>query len=153
MSALPSDPGTGAPDVVPLTVIGVGGALISASIRPAGDAVPVVLVHGFGSSGKANWSATGWLAAFARAGRTTVTVDVRGHGLSAKPHEVAAYALPTVLSDLKLVLAALPSELAPGPEVDLVGYSMGGRLVGELVAAATDAPAYAERVPWDVGLP
>ncbi len=115
--------------------------------------MPVVLVHGFGSNGKANWSATGWLTALARAGISTVTVDVRGHGLSAKPHEVSAYSLPTVLTDLRNVLAALPSALGPVPQVDLIGYSMGGRLVGELVAAATDSPAYAERAPWEAGLP
>ena len=112
-----------------------------------------MLVHGFGSSGKANWSATGWLAGLARAGITTVTVDVRGHGLSDKPHEVGAYSLPTVIADLRNVLAALPSVLGPFPAVDLIGYSMGGRLIGELVAASTDSPAYAERTPWEVGLP
>ena len=138
---------------VQLRVTGVDGVSVSVHIRPAGSPVPVMLVHGFGSSGKANWSATGWLAGLARAGITTVTVDVRGHGLSEKPHEMAAYSLPTVIADLRNVLAALPAELGPLPEIDLVGYSMGGRLVGELVAASTDSPAYAERAPWEVGLP
>ena len=152
MSASSSDPRTGTADI-PLNVAGAGGAAISARIRPGYGAVPVVLVHGFGSNGKANWSATGWLRALARAGITTVTVDVRGHGLSSTPHEVAAYTLPTVLTDLKNVLAALPSELGPLSEVDLIGYSMGGRLVGELAAAATESPAYADRATWDAGLP
>lgn len=146
--------GTGsASDTVLLDVAGAGGASISVRIRPVGNAVPAVLVHGFGSSGKANWSATGWLADLAQAGITSVTLDVRGHGLSAKPHDSAAYSLPIVLNDLKRVLAALPSVLGPLLAVDLIGYSMGGRLVGELVAAAADSPAYAERVPWEVGLP
>jgi pimeloyl-ACP methyl ester carboxylesterase len=150
MPASPCDPRA---DVVPLTVTGAGGASISVRVQPGESAVPVVLVHGFGSNGKANWSATGWLRALARAGFTTVTVDVRGHGLSSTPHDVAAYTLPTVLTDLKNVLTALPSALGPVPEIDLIGYSMGGRLVGELVAAARDSPAHAGRMPWEAGLP
>lgn len=138
------------PSVLPLEVAGFGGALISAVIRPAAGAVPVVLVHGFGSSGRDNWLATGWLAQLERAGRTTVTVDVRGHGLSAKPHRARDYRLDIVLDDLCAVLAALPSVLGPVPVVDLVGYSMGGRLIGELVAAATGVPG---AHPWPIGLP
>ncbi len=140
-------------DVVGLDVSGADGVSISVRIRRAGGAVPVLLVHGFGSSAKANWSATGWLAGLARAGITTVTVDIRGHGLSSKPHMVDAYSLSAVLTDLRNVLAALPDQLGPIPQIDLIGYSMGGRLVGELVAAATDSPAHAERAPWEVGLP
>ncbi len=159
MSGTPSDPVRGAsraPAVIGLEVRGVGGVSISVRIRPAVGLVglvPVLLVHGFGSSAKANWSATGWLAGLARSGITTITVDIRGHGLSAKPHEMAAYSLPIVIADLRNVLAALPAELGPLLEIDLIGYSMGGRLVGELVAASTDSPAYAERAPWEAGLP
>ncbi|MET3805360.1 pimeloyl-ACP methyl ester carboxylesterase [Nakamurella sp. UYEF19] len=140
------------PDSIALEVTGADGAAISVRIRPAGGP-PVLLVHGFGSSGNANWSATGWLRGLERAGITSVTVDLRGHGLSTKPHDPAAYSLPIVLTDLHLVLAALPARLGPTPQIDLVGYSMGSRLVGELVAAATGSVTGLERPAWSAGLP
>ncbi|WP_196073065.1 alpha/beta fold hydrolase [Nakamurella alba] len=90
---------------------------------------PVLLVHGFGSGGAANWERTGWLRTLGRAGITAIAVDLRGHGGSDRPHDPARYRLDTLLADLRAVAAALP-ELA-GP-VDLVGYSLGGRLVCEL---------------------
>lgn len=112
-----------------------------------------MLVHGFGSSGDANWSATGWLRSLHRAGLTSITVDLRGHGRSAKPHDPAAYRLSILLADLHLVLAALPAVLGPMRQVDLVGYSMGGRLVGELAAAATGSSTGLDRPAWGPGLP
>lgn len=113
----------------------------------------MLLVHGFGSSGRANWSATGWLRDAGRAGIATATVDLRGHGLSAKPHDAAAYSRSIVLQDLQHVLAALPAVLGPLPAIDLVGYSMGGRLVAELVASSTRSPDHPSRVVWDEELP
>ena len=97
-----------------VSVSGFGGAAISVRIRPAGSRVPVLLVHGFGSNGQANWSATGWTKGLEKAGLTTVTVDLRGHGSSAKPHDSALYTLPILLADLRLVLAALPTGIVPG---------------------------------------
>jgi pimeloyl-ACP methyl ester carboxylesterase len=60
----------------------------------------------------------------ADAGRTTIAVDLLGHGDADKPHDPEAYA------DLEaLVLAALPSE-----PVDAIGYSLGGRTVLSLAS-------------------
>lgn len=157
MTAPPPETGRATPglaaNVVLLTVAGFDGAAISVQVRPTGGAVPVLLVHGFGSNGTANWSATGWLAGLERAGIATVTVDLRGHGLSAKPLDSRRYSLPIVVQDLWNVLAALPRVLGPVRSVDLVGYSMGGRVVGEVVAAAADSPHYRERAPWPPGVP
>ncbi len=136
-----------------LEVAGFGGVPISVRIGHAPGLVPALLVHGFGSSGKANWSATGWLADLRRAGITTVTVDLRGHGLSGKPHESAAYSLSIVLSDLRRVLAELPAVLGSVPSIDLIGYSMGGRLVGELAAAAVSGDHRTAGAQWAAGLP
>ncbi|SDO35475.1 Lysophospholipase, alpha-beta hydrolase superfamily [Nakamurella panacisegetis] len=145
-----TQPNHSEPDGAALAVTGDGGAAVSVRIGPIGQGAPVLLIHGFGSSARANWVATGWLAQLARAGRTAVTVDIRGHGLSARSHHAQDYSLPIVLRDLVAVLEALPAVLGPVPTVDLIGYSMGGRLAGELIAAAAGAPG---AQPWPDGLP
>lgn len=144
---------TPGPDVIPLEVRGAGDVPIAAWIRPGTAPVPVVLVHGFGSSGSANWSATGWLGSLQRAGLTSVTVDLRGHGLSGKPHEPSAYQLRYLLTDVHRVMAALPQALGPVPAIDLVGYSMGGRVVAELIAAASGSGLGTDVRARDAGLP
>lgn len=139
-----------------LTVPGDLGVPLSVVVRPGAPeraSVPVLLVHGFGASGRSNWAGTGWLAGLQRAGIPTVTVDLRGSGRSGKPLLSNAYSLSILLSDLRAVLAAVPAVLGPLPVVDLIGYSLGGRLVGELVAAAVRSPAYPERAPWPAVLP
>ena len=128
-----------------LEVSGVEGVPLAVKVRPAPGRVPAVLVHGFGSSARGNWAATGWVRTLRRAGVPTVTVDLRGHGESGKPHEMDRYSIPILMADLRRVLAALPSVLGPMPEVDLVGYSMGARLVAELVRADRADPAGSAR--------
>jgi pimeloyl-ACP methyl ester carboxylesterase len=141
------------PDSLPLQVAGFDEVPIAVRIRPGTSRVPVLLVHGFGSSSQANWSATGWLGTLQRAGLTSVTVDVRGHGLSGKPHDAGAYRLGYLLTDLRRVIAALPEVLGPLPAIDLVGYSMGGRLVAELIATAPDSGLGADLRRGDRGIP
>jgi pimeloyl-ACP methyl ester carboxylesterase len=80
---------------------------------------PVVLLHGFATSSARTWWETGWLDLLADAGRTTVPIDILGHGKADKPHDPAAYA------DLEGYVA---ERLPPGP-VDAVGFSMGARLL------------------------
>ena len=141
--------------VVALVVPGDGGVPLAVDIRaagpePAAGVPPVLLVHGFGASARSNWAGTGWLSGLHRAGLTTVTVDLRGHGRSGKPLHGSRYRLAVLLADLRAVLAALPAVLGPVPIIDLVGYSLGGRLVGESVAEAGNFPG---RAPWPAGLP
>ncbi len=144
-------------DDVVLTVPGDLGVPLSVSVRlPAPGSrgcVPVLLVHGFGASGRSNWAGTGWLAGLHRAGIPTVTVDLRGSGRSGKPVVSSAYSLPILLADLRAVLAVVPDVLGPLPLLDVIGYSLGGRLVGELVVAAGRSPAQRDRPPWPDGLP
>jgi pimeloyl-ACP methyl ester carboxylesterase len=141
------------PEIVSLEVPGYQDVPIAVRIRPGDAAVPVLLVHGFGSNGRANWSATGWLDNLERAGLTSVTVDLRGHGLSGRPHEPEAYRLPILVADLRCAIGALAEVLGPVPRIDLVGYSMGGRMVAELIATATGSGLGADLRPWGPQLP
>lgn len=79
----------------------------------------LVLLHGFTGS-TANWAHQ--QAVFAAHYRTIV-VDLLGHGQTEAPADPARYSMEQSASDL----AGLLTTIAPGP-VNLLGYSMGGRL-------------------------
>ncbi|MEO8906448.1 MAG: alpha/beta fold hydrolase [Microbacteriaceae bacterium] len=111
-------------------------------MRPSGETIaycrypgeaPVLLVHGFGSNSSDTWDATGWLRTLADAGRGAVTVDLRGHGASSKPHDVAAYRPSVLADDLVAVLDAEGLDA-----VDVMGYSMGSQISRALVAGAPE---------------
>lgn len=87
----------------------------NASGRP-----PVVLQHGFASSGAQNWMAAGLVDALVAEGRQVIVVDARGHGESDKPHDSASYGESRMARDLVELFDSLDLT-----EVDLVGYSMG----------------------------
>lgn len=83
------------------------------------DCPPLVLLHGFTGS-STNWRAL--QRAFAHT-RPTIAIDILGHGQTGAPDDPTRYAMEQSAHDL----IALLDTVAPGP-VDLLGYSMGGRL-------------------------
>ena len=87
-----------------------------------GEGEPLVLVHGFASSIKGNWSDTGWIKALAPI-RRVVALDCRGHGLSGKPHDADAYGGDKMVNDVILLMDHLGIA-----EADLFGYSMGSAI-------------------------
>ena len=91
------------------------------------DAVgpPVVLVHGFASSGVRTWGESGWLDLLADTGRQVVAIDLLGHGAADKPHDPQAYAQLE-----EQALAEFPDE-----PVDAIGFSLGARTLLVLAAA------------------
>ncbi|MFG6445893.1 alpha/beta fold hydrolase [Microbacterium sp. P06] len=104
----------------------------------AAAATPAVLaVHGFGSSARDNWVNTGWVRDLQAAGFRVLAVDQRGHGASDKPHDSAAYAMPTLVADLLTVLDTYLLD-----SVQYVGYSLGARVGWEL---AVTYPHHVER--------
>jgi pimeloyl-ACP methyl ester carboxylesterase len=84
------------------------------------DAPPVVLQHGFAADTNANWMGPGVVTALRAAGLTVISLDARGHGRSAKPHDSASYGEDTMARDVQVLLDELGLD-----EVSLVGYSMG----------------------------
>jgi pimeloyl-ACP methyl ester carboxylesterase len=87
------------------------------------DARPVLLVHGFASSGLLNWRNSGWVRDLLRADYRVIAIDQRGHGESDKPHSPDAYTIDLLLADVEHVLDTFMLD-----EVDYVGYSLGARV-------------------------
>ena len=114
-----------------------------------GEGPPLVLQHGF-TGNLTRWYLHGYVDAL-RPHYRLILVDARGHGVSDKPHDPAAYALPLRIGDVVSVLDALSLERA-----HFWGYSMGGWIgfgmakyarqrVGALVIGG--AHPYEQRLP------
>ena len=88
------------------------------SYRRIGSGPPLVLIHGWSANGD-EWSEVGWPDALP--GRTLLIPDLRGHGLSAKPRDPAAYTMEAFAADIVALLNAVDA-----PAADVFGYSMGG---------------------------
>ncbi|MFI9511188.1 alpha/beta fold hydrolase [Nocardia sp. NPDC052566] len=97
--------------------------------------LPVVLQHGVVADTNANWMSTGVVTALHAAGHTVVSLDARGHGRSAKPHDAARYSWEFMARDVRALYDELGFE-----RVVQVGYSMGG-VISLLVAAADERVA------------
>lgn len=91
---------------------------------------PVLLIHGFASNIQTNWISTGWVETLKRAGHRVVAIDNRGHGLSAKLYDQAAYGAPVMAEDARHLLDHLSI-----PEAHVMGFSMGARISAFLTLA------------------
>lgn len=88
-------------------------------VETAGSGEPLLLLHGFSGSG-ANWAEQS--SALVERFRV-VTPDLLGHGQTDAPADPARYRMEAAAADVIAICDAL--EL---PTIDLLGYSMGGRL-------------------------
>ncbi len=123
---------------------------VELAYRQLGEGRPLVLVHGFSSDGR-QWIDHGLAAAFAAPGHRVIMPDLRGHGASARPHEPSAYP-PDVLADDGLAVVSALGLRDNG--YDLVGYSLGGRVVLRmLVRGARPARAVVAGQGFDVTQP
>lgn len=114
-----ADPGLTEPAERIVEVRGVG-----LFVRSRGAGLPVLLVHGLGSSGR-DWEPQ--IDALVAAGRRVVVPDLRAHGRSGRPGP--PYGPELLADDLGELVAGL--DLGP---VDVVGISLGGMVALELAA-------------------
>lgn len=89
----------------------------------------VVLLHGFAADTNINYVRPGIFDALLDAGNRVVAMDFRGHGLSAKPHGLDAYAHGALTRDVQALFDHCRLD-----RVALVGYSMGAGIALHLGA-------------------
>jgi pimeloyl-ACP methyl ester carboxylesterase len=92
-----------------------------------GEGEPVVLVHGFAVNADLNWRRQGIIDALVEEFQV-IAVDLRGHGLSGKPHGAEEYGVE-MAEDIVRLLDHLKIEKA-----HVAGYSLGGFLTLNLAA-------------------
>jgi pimeloyl-ACP methyl ester carboxylesterase len=102
----------------------------SGSIDPGANGIgaPIVMVHGSALS-QVIWRGFGYVRTLG-ADHQIITLDLRGHGRSDKPHEASAYAMELFVADVLAVLDELGVDRA-----HYLGYSLGGRVGFSLAAA------------------
>ncbi len=84
-----------------------------------GQGSPLLLLHGLAVSADLNWRYCGWLHRLTRKHRV-ISLDLRGHGRSDRPHRVDQYGLELV-QDVVALLDHLQIDRAA-----IAGYSLGG---------------------------
>lgn len=96
------------------------------------DARPIVLLHGWGGSYASTFIKNGWIECLASLDRPIHGIDLPGHG-GGGSHDPSAYA----------DMAATVASLLPSGSVDVIGYSLGGKLA---LAIATRQPDRFDRL-------
>lgn len=97
------------------------------------DTAPVLLLHGFTSDADTDYLTTGWVESLHAAGRAVLALDLPGHGRSPG---IASPAEATTSRVLDAIADAIDAAEVRGP-VDVVGYSLGGRLAWDLPRHST----------------
>jgi pimeloyl-ACP methyl ester carboxylesterase len=96
-----------------------------------GRGLPLVLLHG-GYTSSELWRLRGWVESL-REERRLILVDLRGHGLSDKPHDPAAYRFSVLAADVLAVLDDLGIASAA-----VCGFSLGAEAALRLAATDPD---------------
>ena len=96
-----------------------------------GSGAPVVLLHGFAVNADLNWRLPGVTEALAGEFRV-ISMDLRGHGLSGKPHAPELYG-DAMAEDVIALLDHLGIEKA-----HVAGYSLGGIITLKLATTHPD---------------
>jgi pimeloyl-ACP methyl ester carboxylesterase len=96
-----------------------------------GKGPPVVLIHGLYASGFLNWKLTGVVPDLAK-DHQVITLDLPGHGQSARPDNKEAYGAQ-MAEDVILLLDRLKIKKA-----HVVGYSLGGMVAMKIMAKYPD---------------
>lgn len=92
-----------------------------------GNGYPVVLVHGF-IVNSANWKKAPVYSELLKAGYRVILVDLRGNGLSGKPHIARAYENDAQAKDIMGIVSGLGIK-----QYDVIGYSRGSIISARLL--------------------
>lgn len=113
-----------------------------------GAGEPVILIHGFSVHQDINWRQPGIIDRLAKQYRV-VALDLRGHGLSDKPHDPALYGEEMARDVIRLM------DHLQIPKAQVVGYSMGGFITLKLMALAPERLVSAAPcgMGWQVATP
>ena len=84
-----------------------------------GSGPPLILVHGWGSDSIGNWVDSGMINVL-ETHRSVISIDIRGHGKSDKPHALDPFSYSAMSQDVLALMAVLNIGKA-----DFMGYSMG----------------------------
>ena len=90
-----------------------------------GEGKPVVLLHGFMSNSN-SWKRGVVITTLAKEGFQVINVDLRGNGLSDKPHSLEVYQNHAEIKDIMALMKHLGFK-----KYDIVGYSRGAILVAK----------------------
>jgi pimeloyl-ACP methyl ester carboxylesterase len=104
-----------------LNFVQVQNRSVELNVAVAGDGPLIVCVHGFPELW---YSWRHQIAHFSRLGYKVAALDVRGYGGSSKPHEIAAYSIRNLASDI----AAVIDRLGGGSAI-LFGHDWGAPIV------------------------
>ncbi len=83
------------------------------------DNEPVILIHGFAVNADLNWRRPGIIGLLSPHFKL-ISMDLRGHGLSGKPHNPDSYGI-NMVKDIANLMNTLKI-----PKAHIVGYSLGG---------------------------
>ncbi|TWH97475.1 alpha/beta fold hydrolase [Sphingobium wenxiniae] len=98
------------------------------AVHVMGEGRDVVLIHGYFSNAYTNWIRYGHAAKLAEQGFRVIMPDLRGHGESGKPHDVAAYPPDALMRDGFALVERMGLT-----DYDLGGYSLGARTAVRMV--------------------
>ncbi|WP_323810550.1 alpha/beta fold hydrolase [Sphingobium baderi] len=98
------------------------------AVHVMGEGRDVVLIHGYFSNAYTNWIRYGHAAKLAEQGFRVIMPDLRGHGESGKPHDVAAYPPDALMRDGFALVERMGLTA-----YDLGGYSLGARTAVRMV--------------------
>ena len=93
-----------------------------------GSGSPVILIHGGTVNFQTNYVVFGWVECLMERGFKVVGLDLRGHGKSDKPDDVASYGTENLASDVLAVMDELDLN-----RVSVVGYSIGSAVALHLI--------------------
>lgn len=98
------------------------------AFQEEGQGEPILLIHGFASSGKINWVSSGWFKTLIDAGYRAIAIDNLGHGHSDKSYDPAVYTAEHMAADATALLQHLKIKRA-----HVMGYSMGAKIAAVMI--------------------